>query len=169
MHVSAFLSQDAPTTITHCCCLTLYVHAVHAGFRVLLKAVVKQGKVQLKQRLVPQQVRHGLGSSFIGMNKGRLVYWQQDHDRSTSITCNYICCTSVDACLIPDTPKRVWVCACLLLSCQAISRWEAKIESVEPELQRVQAEEREEAALRKAEMEVNKAQVMLFVGYDGLL
>jgi hypothetical protein len=31
--------------------------------RLLLKSVVKQGKVQLKQRLVPQQVRH-VGTSI---------------------------------------------------------------------------------------------------------
>lgn len=42
---------------------------------------------------------------------------------------------------------------------QAVSRWQTKIEAVEPDVQRVLAEEREETALRKAEMEANKAQV----------
>lgn len=42
---------------------------------------------------------------------------------------------------------------------QAVTRWQAKLESVEPDVQRVMAEEREETALRKAEMEANKAQV----------
>jgi hypothetical protein len=42
---------------------------------------------------------------------------------------------------------------------QAIKQWQAKAESVEPDVQRVMAEEREETALRKAEMEANKAHV----------
>jgi hypothetical protein len=42
---------------------------------------------------------------------------------------------------------------------QAVARWQAKLEAVEPDVQRVMAEEREETALRKAEMEANKAQV----------
>jgi hypothetical protein len=40
-----------------------------------------------------------------------------------------------------------------------VSQWQAKLESVEPDVQRVMADEREETALRKAEMEANKAQV----------
>lgn len=48
---------------------------------------------------------------------------------------------------------------CPLSKQQAISRWQAKLESVEGDVQRVMAEEREETALRKAEMEANKAQV----------
>ncbi len=40
-----------------------------------------------------------------------------------------------------------------------MQQWQAKLESVEPDVARVLAEEREETALRKAEMEANKAQV----------
>lgn len=49
--------------------------------------------------------------------------------------------------------------ACVRRALQAVSGWQAKLESVEPDVQRVMAEEREETALRKAEMEANKAQV----------
>lgn len=50
---------------------------------------------------------------------------------------------------------------------QAIKQWQAKVESVEPDVQRVMAEEREETALRKAEMEANKAHVGLGAGFRG--
>lgn len=42
---------------------------------------------------------------------------------------------------------------------QAVSRWQARVEAAEPDVERVLGEEREEAALRKAEMEANKAAV----------
>lgn len=47
------------------------------------------------------------------------------------------------------------------MSCcaQAVARWQAKLEAVEPDVSRVLSEEGEETALRKAEMEANKAQV----------
>lgn len=38
------------------------------------------------------------------------------------------------------------------------------MEGVEPDVARVLAEEREETALRKAEMEANKAQVLVYEG-----
>jgi hypothetical protein len=53
-------------------------------------------------------------------------------------------------------------------SVQAIKQWQAKAESVEPDVQRVMAEEREETALRKAEMEANKAHVGLACRFLGL-
>jgi len=42
---------------------------------------------------------------------------------------------------------------------QAIGKWQALVEAAEPDVGRVLAEEREEAALRRAEMEANKASV----------
>lgn len=44
---------------------------------------------------------------------------------------------------------------------QAMARWQATIEAAEPDVERVLAEEHEEAAIRRAEMEANKAANML--------
>jgi ATP-dependent RNA helicase DDX27 len=43
----------------------------------------------------------------------------------------------------------------------AIAKWRTKIEGMEDDVRAVQQEEREERALRKAEMEANKAQNMM--------
>eukprot|EP00879_Flechtneria_rotunda_P032432 GHRR01035638.1.p1 GENE.GHRR01035638.1~~GHRR01035638.1.p1 ORF type:complete len:353 (+),score=125.53 GHRR01035638.1:1004-2062(+) len=106
--VQVVLNFDAPST------LEIYLHRIgrtaRAGAsgiavslmcdddRQLLKDIVKRGKVNLKQRLVPQQ---------------------------------------------------------------AINRWQGTIEAAESDVLRILSEEREEAALRRAEMEANKAANML--------
>jgi hypothetical protein len=56
-----------------------------------------------------------------------------------------------------------------LLCVQAVQGWQAKLESVEPDVQHVMADEREETALRKAEMEANKASVRLLMDAEGQL
>lgn len=62
-------------------------------------------------------------------------------------------CNKGGICLTLGAVVAVFVCA------QAVAQWQAKLESVEPDVQRVMADEREETALRKAEMEANKASV----------
>jgi ATP-dependent RNA helicase DDX27 len=42
---------------------------------------------------------------------------------------------------------------------QAVAQWQASVEAAEADVARVLAEEREEAALRRAEMEASKASV----------
>lgn len=48
-----------------------------------------------------------------------------------------------------------------LVPADAIKRWQASIEAAEPDVEEVWREEREEAYLRKAEMEAKKAEVSL--------
>jgi Tfp pilus assembly protein PilX len=43
-----------------------------------------------------------------------------------------------------------------------MAKWQGTIEAAQPDVERVLAEEYEEAALRKAEMEVNKAAVRAY-------
>lgn len=130
--------------------------------RALLKDVVKKGRVTLKQRVVPPQVR-SLSLSLVICT----AYSSQSPALWAAVGC--VSCSSsllllsdVDiggAAVSLTTVSGSHSTALLLLLLQAMARWQATIEAAEPDVERVLAEEHEEAAIRRAEMEANKAAV----------